>query len=90
MENTIHKPYKTDDMKKGKKKIPKCDKHMIKNTGMWTNSVEMELRAKMLGVKVLALTSNWTLPLTMYKGTNLLWINLANIKGLKMKLEVFP
>jgi hypothetical protein len=26
----------------------------------------------------------------MYKKTHLLWINLANIRGLKMKLEVLP
>jgi hypothetical protein len=59
MENTIHKPYKTDDMKKGKKKnLSKCDKHMIRNTSMWTDSLEMELWVEMLGVKVLAFTGN--------------------------------
>jgi hypothetical protein len=69
-------------MKKGKKKyLNKCDKHMIRNISMCTDSLEMELWAEMLGGKVLALTSNWTLPLTMYRGTHLLWINLANIKG---------
>jgi hypothetical protein len=54
---------------------------MIRNIGMWTNNLEMELWAEMLGVKVLALINNWTLPLTMYRKTHLLWINLANIKG---------
>jgi hypothetical protein len=91
MESIVHKPSKNDDLKKGKKQyLSKGDKHMNKNTGMWTNSLEMELWAEVLGVKVLAPTSNWTLPLTMYRRTHLLWINLANIKGSKMKLEILP
>jgi hypothetical protein len=91
MEYIVHKPYKIDDMKKGKRKyLSKGDKHMNRNTGMWTNSLEMELWAKMPSVKILAPTNSWTLPLTMYKGTHLLWINLANVKGLKMKLEILP
>jgi hypothetical protein len=91
MENTVHKPYKIDDMKKGKRKyLSKGDKHMNRNTSMWTKSLEMELWAKVPNVKILAPTTSWTLPLTMYKGTHLLWINFANIKGLKMKLGILP
>jgi hypothetical protein len=91
MEYIVHKPYKIDDMKKGKRKyLSKGDKRMNKNTGMWTNSLDMELWAKVPRVKVLAPTNSWTLPLTMYKRTHLLWINLANVKGLKMKLEILP
>jgi hypothetical protein len=91
MENTIHKPYKIDDMKKGHKKyLSKGDKHMNRNTCMWTKRLEMELWAEVPSVKVLAPTNNWTLPSTMYKGTQFLWINLANVKGLKMKLGILP
>jgi hypothetical protein len=65
MENIVHKPYKIDDMKKGKRKyLNKGDKHMNRNTSMWTNSLEMELWAEVSSVKVLAPTNNWTLPLT--------------------------
>ncbi len=91
MENIVHKPYKTDDMKKWEQKyLSKGDKHMNKNTSMWTNNLEMELWAEVQGVKILAPVNSWTLPFTMYKRTHLLWINLANVRGLKMKLEVLP
>ncbi len=91
MEYIVHKLYKIDDMKKGKRKyLSKGDKRMNRNTSMWTNSLEMELWAEVPSVKILAPTNSWTLPLTMYKGTHLLWINLANVKGLKMKLEILP
>jgi hypothetical protein len=75
MENTIHKPYKIDDMKKGEKKyLSKDDKHMNRNMGMWTNSPKMELSVEVSGVKVLAPNNSWTLPLTMYRRPHLLWI----------------
>jgi hypothetical protein len=91
MENTLHKPYKIDDMKKGERKyLSEGDKHMNKNTGMWTNILEIELWVEVPGVKVLAPSSNWTLPLTTYKGPHLLWINFTNVKRSKVKLEVLP
>jgi hypothetical protein len=44
MENTVHKLYKTDDLRKGERAyLSKGDKHMNRNTGIWTNSLEMEL-----------------------------------------------
>jgi hypothetical protein len=91
MENTLHKPYKIDDMKKGERKyLSKGEKHMNRNMSMWTNNLEIELWVEVPGVKVLAPTSSWTLPLTIYKGPHLLWINFTNVKGSKMKLEVLP
>jgi len=78
-------------MKKGERKyLSKGDKHMNRNTNMWTNILEMELWVEVPSVKVLVPTNSWTLPLTMYKGTHLLWISLANVKGLKMKLDILP
>jgi hypothetical protein len=68
----------------------KGDKHMNRNTGMWTNNLEIELWVEVPGVKVLALNNNWTLPLTMYRKPHLLWIHFINTKGWKMKSKVLP
>jgi hypothetical protein len=44
MENTVHILYKSDNLEKGEKAyLSKGDKHMYRNTGIRTNSLEMEL-----------------------------------------------